>query len=98
MERRMFGPVALVLFLLFPGMVAFAQPSLRSFELERLDLNPGAEGSLLVGMGEMLRAGQFRLSAVGQYAHNPLCFPGRAPRPRPSSGCEPRCMWPPPMP
>ncbi|WP_232537592.1 OmpA family protein [Cystobacter fuscus] len=68
----MFGPVALVLFLALPGMVAFAQPSLRGFELERLDLNPGAEGSLLVGMGEMLRAGQFRLSAVGHYSHNPL--------------------------
>ncbi len=72
MGRRMSGPVALVLFLLLPGMVAFAQPALREFELERLELNPGAEGSLLVGMGEMLQAGQFRLSAVGHYSHNPL--------------------------
>ncbi|MFY0524000.1 OmpA family protein [Archangium gephyra] len=68
----MLGPVALMLFLVLPGMVAFAQPSLHNFELERLDLNPGAEGSLLVGMGEMLQAGRFRLSAVGHYSHNPL--------------------------
>lgn len=68
----MLGPGALMLFLLLPGMAAFAQPALRNFELERLDLNPGAEGSLLVGMGEMLQAGQFRLSAVGHYSHNPL--------------------------
>ncbi|MFL5349017.1 MAG: OmpA family protein, partial [Hyalangium sp.] len=34
--------------------------------------NPGAEGSLVVGMGELLQAGQFRLSAVGHYSHRPL--------------------------
>jgi outer membrane protein OmpA-like peptidoglycan-associated protein len=70
----MLGPGVLVLLLLLPGMAAFAQTqtSLHAFELERLDLNPGAEGSLLVGMGEMLQARQFRLSAVGHYSHNPL--------------------------
>jgi OOP family OmpA-OmpF porin len=72
MGRRMFGPVALMLFLLFPGMVAFAQSPLRTFDLERLELNPGAEGSLVVGTGELLQAGHFRLSAVGHYSHRPL--------------------------
>jgi outer membrane protein OmpA-like peptidoglycan-associated protein len=68
----MLGPGALVLFLLLPGMAAFAQAPLRNFELERLDLNPGAEGSLVVGTGELLQAGHFRLSAVGHYSHKPL--------------------------
>jgi outer membrane protein OmpA-like peptidoglycan-associated protein len=68
----MLCPGALVLLLLLPGMAAFAQPSLRNFELERLELNPGAEGSLVVGMGEVLQAGQLRLSAVGHYSHKPL--------------------------
>lgn len=72
MGRRMLGPSALALLLLLPGMAAFAQTSLRSFELERLELNPGAEGSLLVGTGELLQAGQLRLSAVGHYSYKPL--------------------------
>jgi len=72
MGQRMLGPVALVLFLLLPGMVAFAQSPLRTFELERLELNPGAEGSLLVGTGEVLQRGQFRVSALGHYSHRPL--------------------------
>ena len=74
MGRRMLGPGVLVLLLLLPGMAAFAQTqtSLRTFELERLELNPGSEGSLVVGMGELLQAGQFRVSAVGHYSHKPL--------------------------
>jgi outer membrane protein OmpA-like peptidoglycan-associated protein len=62
----------LIVFLFLPGIAAFAQPALRNFELERLDLNPGAEGSLVVGMGEQLQAGQLRLSAVGHYSHRLL--------------------------
>jgi outer membrane protein OmpA-like peptidoglycan-associated protein len=69
----MLAPGALVLFMLLPGLAAFAQQTpLKTFELERLDLNPGAEGSLVVGMGELLEAGQFRLSAVGHYSYRPL--------------------------
>jgi outer membrane protein OmpA-like peptidoglycan-associated protein len=68
----MLGFVAWVLFLSLPGMAAFAQSPLRTFELERLELNPGAEGSLVVGTGELLQAGHFRLSAVGHYSHRPL--------------------------
>ncbi|HYO53072.1 OmpA family protein [Archangium sp.] len=40
--------------------------------MERLELNPGAEGSLVVGTGEVMQAGQLRLSAVGHYSHKPL--------------------------
>jgi OmpA-OmpF porin, OOP family len=72
MGRRMLWSGVLVLLLLLPGMDAFAQLPLRAFELERLELNPGAEGSLVVGMGEVLQAGQLRLSAVGHYSHRPL--------------------------
>lgn len=43
-----------------------------AFELERLELNPGAEGSLVVGMGELLPAGKWRTSAVAHYSHRPL--------------------------
>ncbi|WP_245768534.1 OmpA family protein [Stigmatella aurantiaca] len=62
----------LTLCLLLPGMAALAQPALRNFELERLELNPGAEGSLVVGTGELLQAGQYRLSTAGHYSHNLL--------------------------
>lgn len=69
----MLRPGALALLLLLPGLVASAQqPSLPGFELERLELNPGAEGSLVVGTGELLEAGHFRVSAVGHYSHRPL--------------------------
>jgi len=72
MGRRMLGLGTLLLFLLLPGTAAFAQTTLPGFELERLELNPGAEGSLVVGSGELLEAGHFRFSAVGHYSHRPL--------------------------
>ncbi|WIG98272.1 OmpA family protein [Myxococcus sp. SDU36] len=49
-------------------------PVLRGFDLERLELNPGAEGSLLVGMGELLPAGAFRATVMMHYAHQPLVY------------------------
>ncbi|QRN96325.1 thrombospondin type 3 repeat-containing protein [Archangium violaceum] len=53
--------------------VALAQPSgLPEFELERLELNPNGRGSLLMGTGELLPAGGFRLSLAGQYENDPL--------------------------
>ena len=53
--------------------VALAQPaSLPRLELERLELNPNGGGSLVVGTGELLPAGGFRLSLAGQYENDPL--------------------------
>ena len=50
-----------------------AQPAgLSRFELERLVLNPNAQGSLSVGTGELLPEGGFRLSLLGHYEKNPL--------------------------
>ncbi len=54
------------------GALAEEPSRLASFELERLDLNPGAAGSLVLGTGELMPAGDFRLSAVGHYQHNPF--------------------------
>ncbi|WNG43632.1 OmpA family protein [Archangium minus] len=52
---------------------ALAQPSgLPGFELERLELNPNGRGSLLIGTGELLPKGGFRLSLAGQYENDPL--------------------------
>lgn len=62
--------------LVLVSSVASAQESARnvSFELERMDLNPGAAGSVMLGTGELLPAGDYRFSAVGHYQHNPLVF------------------------
>lgn len=52
---------------------AFAQDSaLPSFELERLELNPSGVGSLLVGSGELLTDGDYRLSLTNHYERDPL--------------------------
>ncbi len=40
--------------------------------LERMTLNPGAAGSLVLGTGELLPVGELRVSTVGHYQHNPL--------------------------
>ncbi|OJH38139.1 OmpA family protein [Cystobacter ferrugineus] len=44
----------------------------QGISLERLELNPGAAGSLLVGTGELLPQGELRVSTVGQYQQDPL--------------------------
>jgi outer membrane protein OmpA-like peptidoglycan-associated protein len=52
---------------------ALAQPAgLPGFELERLELNPNGRGSLLMGTGELLPKGGFRVSLAGQYENDPL--------------------------
>lgn len=52
---------------------ALAQPAgLPAFELERLELNPNGRGSLLMGTGQLLPKGGFRLSLAGQYENDPL--------------------------
>ncbi|HYG70387.1 MAG TPA: hypothetical protein VD838_22110, partial [Anaeromyxobacteraceae bacterium] len=52
------------------AQVAAAQ----SIELERLQLDPSAASSLVVGTGEVLPQGSFRLTAAGHWQHNPLVF------------------------
>ncbi|WNG23457.1 OmpA family protein [Cystobacter fuscus] len=58
---------------LLSSPAVFAQPAgLASFELERLELNPSARGSLVLGTGELLPEGGARLSVAGHYEHDPL--------------------------
>lgn len=47
---------------------------LPSFQLERLELNPSGEGSLLVGTGAMAPAGNLRVSLLAQHEQAPLTF------------------------
>ena len=57
--------------LLAPAVLA--QPAgLPGFELERLELNPNGQGSLVVGSGLLLPAGAFRVSLAGHYENHPL--------------------------
>lgn len=61
---------------LLPG-ASFAQYEYRplpAFELERLQLDPGALGSLVVGTGRTLGQGVFRGSVQFQYEQLPLSF------------------------
>lgn len=51
---------------------AWAEVPIPSFELERLQLNPGAGASLLLGTGEILPAGSLRLSLVSHFEKNPF--------------------------
>lgn len=69
---RRAGGLALIL----AASAAFAQEStgLGNFELERMDVNPAATGSLVQGTGELMPAGDFRFSAISHYQHNPLVF------------------------
>jgi outer membrane protein OmpA-like peptidoglycan-associated protein len=52
---------------------ALAQPAgLPEFDLERLELNASGRGSLVMGTGELLPTGGFRLSLAGQHERAPL--------------------------
>lgn len=56
---------------------AAAEPQvIPAFELERLRLNPSGMGSWVVGTGELLPAGGYRLSLVGHYENKPLSLYG----------------------
>jgi len=77
MRRRELLHRGLALALALTSTAAMSQeasPLQRGFDLERLELNPGAEGSLLVGLGELMPAGHFRATVLAHYAHNPLLF------------------------
>ncbi|MDY7229571.1 OmpA family protein [Hyalangium rubrum] len=57
------------------GTTASAQSqggALPSFELERLELNASGVGSMLMGTGELLQDGDYRLSVTSHYENNPL--------------------------
>ncbi|HYH98530.1 OmpA family protein [Hyalangium sp.] len=63
----------LILVMLGVGTRAFAQPvDIPAFELERLRLNPSGMGSWVLGTGELLPAGGYRLALVGHYENKPL--------------------------
>ncbi|MDY7227857.1 OmpA family protein [Hyalangium rubrum] len=52
---------------------ALAQPAgLPAFELERLQLNPGARDSLVLSTGDLLQRGQYRLGLTAHYEREPL--------------------------
>ncbi|WP_395848460.1 OmpA family protein [Cystobacter fuscus] len=54
------------------GLLLVARPvGAQGVALERMELSPGAAGSLLLGTGELLPEGALRLSTVGHYQHNP---------------------------
>jgi OOP family OmpA-OmpF porin len=74
MKRRklLHRGLALALALTSTAAVSQQASTVRAFEVERLDLNPGAEGSLVVGLGELLPEGDFRASVAMHYAHAPL--------------------------
>ncbi|MDC0711170.1 OmpA family protein [Stigmatella sp. ncwal1] len=54
------------------GVANAAEPGVAELPLERLELNPGAAGSLLLGTGELLPQGELRISTVGQYQNKPI--------------------------
>ncbi len=56
---------------------ALAQSRLPAFELQRLQFDPGALGSLVVGTGRTLDQGVLRTSLQVQYEQQPLAFDAR---------------------
>jgi len=73
---RRSGPssgICLLWLVLAAEVVLADEPApLAGSELERLELNPGAAGSLVVPTGELLPKGELRVSVAGHYQHNPL--------------------------
>ena len=66
--------LALTAVLLGATSLAAEPTGLERLELERLTLNPGATGSLLLGTGELLPRGGYRFSLTGHYENNPLKY------------------------
>ncbi|MHB8416742.1 MAG: OmpA family protein [Myxococcales bacterium] len=66
---------ALSLLALGTGASAAAQttpPALPGFDIERLELNPSGVGTLVVGSGEVMQPGDYRVALAFQYEDNPL--------------------------
>lgn len=72
-ERQAVTSVA-ALAILGLSVNAEAQAKLPGFELERLRINPSAQESLVIGSGDLLERGGFRLALAGHYQHNPLLY------------------------
>ncbi|WP_224364414.1 OmpA family protein [Hyalangium versicolor] len=73
------SPLALAPLLVLASLLisapALAQPQgLPELELERLTLNPNGAGSLVLGTGEVLTRGGYRVSLTGHYQHDPLAL------------------------
>ncbi|MDP2269917.1 MAG: Ig-like domain-containing protein [Archangium sp.] len=68
---RAAAPLALVA-LVAGSTPAVAQARVAGFDLERIDLNPGASASLITGTGDLMRKGAWRASLVLHYQHDPL--------------------------
>ena len=59
----------------FLSASVFAQAiAVPTFELERLQLNPGARHGLLVGGADLMPEGGFRVSLTAHYEHDPLVY------------------------
>jgi uncharacterized repeat protein (TIGR01451 family) len=69
LRRVSAGPAALGVVL--AAGVASAQ-AVAGFDLERLDLNPGASASLITQTGDVLKKGAYRVSLTGHYQHDSL--------------------------
>jgi len=68
------GALTALVALLLASAAGAQSPTLPRFELERLELNADAAGSLVVGTGALLQPGSFRLSLAGHYEREPLVF------------------------
>ena len=68
--RRSRRGLPAVVALIVTSHVASAQVA--GFDIERLDLNPGASASLVNGTGDVMRKGSWRASLLVHYEHDPL--------------------------
>ncbi len=71
--HRAMATLAAALLATSPAL-AQSPSQLPGFQLERLDLNPSAAGSLVVGTGELAPRGQLRVSLLAHHEHLPLTF------------------------
>jgi outer membrane protein OmpA-like peptidoglycan-associated protein len=60
--------------LLGTSAAAQSPAPLPGFQLERMEFNPSAEGSLVVGTGALRPAGELRVSLLAHHEHAPLTF------------------------
>jgi OOP family OmpA-OmpF porin len=73
--RRSRSSSPMARWLLFGGVLMSAPASaepIPAFDLERLKLNPSGLGSWVMGTGELLPAGGYRVSLAGHYENKPL--------------------------